>query len=133
MVAGSLETTNLLLGILAAVSVLEALALIVGGILAYRFYSEAMRTLRELEARRAAPLVARVDALMTKVDGVLVDVSSVLADVKGATARMSGQTRVGALVTMMSGAKQVLGGIFNGRRSSGEAPEHATEAGAGTL
>jgi hypothetical protein len=137
MIAVDLETTNLLLGILAAVSVLEALVLIVGGVMAYRAYSAAMRTVHELEMRHVAPLAGRVDALMTKVDGVLVEVDGILVDVKEFTGRMGdrtrGQTRVGALVTVMNGARQVLGGFFNGRRSSGGAPEHAAEAGTGSI
>lgn len=112
----NLDTTNLLLGIMAAVSVIEAIALVVGGILAYRMYTEAMRTIRELEARHVVPLVARANAVLEKAEGVL-------GDVKGVTERMPGQSRLGNLVTLASGAKQILGGIFNGRRSSGEAPE----------
>ena len=117
-----LGTTNLLLGILAAVSVLEAVALIVGGVAAYRLYTRTMRTVEEIEARHVAPLVSRVDAVMGKVDGVLVKVDSVLVDLKGMTERTPGQSRVSSLVTLASGAKQILGGLFNGRRSSGEAP-----------
>ena len=43
MNAGNLDTTNLLLGIMAAVSVLEALVLIGVGVMAYRLYTQAMR------------------------------------------------------------------------------------------
>lgn len=118
----NLDTTNLLLGIMAAVSVIEAIALVVGGVLLFRMYAEAMRTIRELESRHVMPLVARADALMTKAEGVLGDARGVLGDVKGVTERMPGQSRLGNLVTLASGAKQILGGIFNGRRSSGEAP-----------
>lgn len=74
----NLETTNLLLGIMAAVSVLEALVLIGVAVMGYRMYSNAMRTIRELEQRQVAPLVARAN--------------DILADVKGITTRVSEQT-----------------------------------------
>ena len=73
-----LHTTNVLLGIMAAVSVLEALLLVgagVGGFLAYR---RVMQTVGDLEARQLAPLRERVEAI--------------LADVKAVTARVSLQT-----------------------------------------
>ena len=73
-----LHTTNVLLGIMAAVSVLEALVLIgmgVGGFLAYR---RVMQLVSDLEARQVAPLREKVDAI--------------LADVKTVTARVSQQT-----------------------------------------
>ena len=74
----NLETTNVLLGIMAAVSVLEALFLIglaIGGIVVYR---RVMQLIADLEAKQIAPL-------REKVDGIL-------ADVKSVTARVSEQT-----------------------------------------
>jgi hypothetical protein len=76
--ASTLGTTNTMLGIMAAVSVLEALVLIgvaVGAFLAYR---KVMTLLNDLEARQIAPL-------RVKVDGIL-------ADVKSVTSRVSQQT-----------------------------------------
>ncbi len=73
-----LHTTNVLLGIMAAVSVLEALVLIgaaVGGFIAYRRVTQLVS---DLEARQVAPLREKVDAI--------------LADVKTVTARVSQQT-----------------------------------------
>jgi hypothetical protein len=73
-----LHTTNVLLGIMAAVSVLEALVLIgagVGGFLAYR---RVMQLVGDLESRQIAPLRAKVDAI--------------LGDVQTITARVSQQT-----------------------------------------
>jgi hypothetical protein len=73
-----LHTTNVLLGIMAAVSVLEALVLIgagVGGFLAYR---RVMQLVGDLESRQIAPLRAKVDAI--------------LGDVQSITARVSQQT-----------------------------------------
>jgi hypothetical protein len=73
-----LHTTNVLLGIMAAVSVLEALVLIgagVGGFLAYR---RVMQLVGDLESRQIAPLREKVDAI--------------LGDVQTITARVSQQT-----------------------------------------
>ena len=73
-----LDTTNVLLGIMAAVSVLEALLLIglgVGGFMAYR---RVMQLVTDLESRQVAPLREKVDAI--------------LSDVKSVTARVSEQT-----------------------------------------
>ena len=75
---GTLGTTNTMLGIMAAVAVLEALLLIgiaVGGFLMYR---RATVLMTDLEARQIAPLREKVDAI--------------LDDVRGITARVSHQT-----------------------------------------
>lgn len=81
-----LHMTNVLLGIMAAVSVLEALVLIgagVGGFLAYR---RVMQLVGDLESRQIAPLRAKVDAI--------------LGDVQTITARVSQQTeRVDQAIT----------------------------------
>jgi len=73
-----LHTTNVLLGIMAAVSVLEALLLIGIGIAGYIIYGRATKLISDLEVRQIAPLRERVDAI--------------LADVKSVTARVSQQT-----------------------------------------
>ncbi|MEN3340045.1 MAG: hypothetical protein V7647_3721 [Acidobacteriota bacterium] len=73
-----LHTTNVLLGIMAAVSVLEALLLIGMGVGGYLVYSRVTTLISDLEARQIAPLRERVDAI--------------LADVKSVTARVSQQT-----------------------------------------
>lgn len=73
-----LHTTNLLLGIMAAVSVLEALLLIGMGIGGYLVYSSVTKLIMDLEARQIAPLREKVDAI--------------LSDVKSVTARVSQQT-----------------------------------------
>lgn len=73
-----LGTTNLLLLIMAVVSVLEALVLIglaVGGFMIYR---RIMKTIADLEAHQIAPLRQKVD--------------TILDDVKAVTARVSVRT-----------------------------------------
>ncbi|HEX6976283.1 MAG TPA: hypothetical protein VF147_17870 [Vicinamibacterales bacterium] len=74
----NLGTTNVLLAIMAAVSVLEALLLIGIGVGGFMVYRRVMQTVTELEARQIAPLREKVDAI--------------LVDVKTVTARVSQQT-----------------------------------------
>ena len=85
MIEGNLNTTNVLLGIMAGVSVLEALLLIAVGVMALKLYRQTMETVREIEQRQVAPLAAKVQTLMGTVDGILVDV-------KGITSRLNQQT-----------------------------------------
>jgi hypothetical protein len=79
--SGELGTTNLLLGIMAAVSVLEALAIIGIGIGGYMVYSKVMALVEGLEARQVAPAMARVNAILD-------DVKDVSAKVKAETERV---------------------------------------------
>lgn len=74
----SLDTTNLWLGVIAAVSVLEALVIVGVALMGYRMYREAMTAICRIEERQIAPLVERVNAI--------------LADVQGVTSRVSAQT-----------------------------------------
>src|SRR3954469_9065935 len=74
----NLDTTNVLLGIMAAVSVLEALLLLGMGIGGFIVYRKVMQLVSDLEQRQIAPLREKVDAI--------------LADVQTVTARVSQQT-----------------------------------------
>jgi|SRR2546423_1767210 len=141
MNAGNLDTTNLLLGIMAAVSVLETLLLIGVGIMAYRLYSQAMQTVREVEARQIAPLVARVNTLMTQVDAILADVKEVTARVSDRTERVDAairttmnrvdetagrvrstvSSRVNRVLTLVHSARAAVDGFFHHSRRA----EHA--------
>jgi len=64
---GDLGTTNLLLGIMAAVSVLEAVAIIGMGIAGYKVYSRFTELVAGLETRQVAPAMARVNAILDDV------------------------------------------------------------------
>jgi hypothetical protein len=129
MNAGNLDTTNLLLGIMAVVSVLEALVLIGVGVMAYRLYAQTMQTVREIEARQIAPLAARVNALMTRVDAILGDVKEVTARVSNRTERVdtairnttsSVSSRVNRVLTLVHTARAAVDGFLHHRRA-----EHA--------
>ena len=125
MNAGNLDTTNLLLGIMAAVSVLEALVLVGVGVMAYRLYGQTMTTVRELEARQIAPLVARVNALMTRVDAILGDVKEVTGRVSDRTERVdaairnttsSVSSRVNRVLTLVHNARAAVDGFLHHSR-----------------
>jgi phage-related protein len=75
---GNLGTTNVLLGIMAAVSVLQALVLIGAGVAGFLAYRRVMQLVNDLEARQIAPLREKVEAI--------------LGDVKTVTSRVSQQT-----------------------------------------
>jgi hypothetical protein len=79
--SGELGTTNLLLGIMAAVSVLEALAIIGIAIAGYMVYSKVIALVEGLETRQVAPAMARVNAILD-------DVKDVSAKVKAETERV---------------------------------------------
>jgi hypothetical protein len=74
----NLGTTNLLLGIMAAVSLLEALVLIGAGVAGFLAYRRVTQLVTDLEARQIAPLREKVEAI--------------LVDVKTVTSRVSQQT-----------------------------------------
>jgi pyrimidine operon attenuation protein/uracil phosphoribosyltransferase len=59
-----LGTTNVMLGIMAAVSVLEALVVIGIGIAGYLVYKRVMTLVNGLEERQVAPAMARVNAIL---------------------------------------------------------------------
>ena len=66
----NLATTNLLLGIMAAVSVLEALAiagLVLGALLVYR---RILQVVGGIEERQVAPAAARVNAILDDIKDV---------------------------------------------------------------
>jgi hypothetical protein len=85
---GELGTTNLLLGIMAAVSVLEALVIIGAGIAGFVVYrkitalvDQGMVLASGIEARQVAPAMMRVNAILD-------DVKDVTATVKSETERV---------------------------------------------
>ena len=78
--SGELGTTNLLLGVMAAVSLLEAIALIGMGIAGFTVYRRTMELLSGLETRQVAPAMARVNAILD-------DMKAVSATVKDETER----------------------------------------------
>jgi uncharacterized protein YoxC len=79
--SGELGTTNLLLGIMAAVSVLEVLVIIGMGVAGFRAYRRVIGLVDGIETRQVAPTMARVNAILD-------DVKTVTATVKEETERV---------------------------------------------
>jgi len=78
---GNLATTNLLLGIMAAVSVLEALVILGIGAAAFMIYRRVMELVNGIETRQVAPAMARVNAILD-------DVKQISSKVKDETERV---------------------------------------------
>jgi len=67
---GNLGTTNIFLGIIAVVSVLEALIVIGVGIAGFLVYRRVMDLVNILESKHVAPAMTRVNAILDDVKGV---------------------------------------------------------------
>ena len=79
--SGELGTTHLLLGIMAAVSVLETLIMIGMGVAGFMAYRKVMVLVTAIETRQVAPAMARLNAILD-------DVKTVTATVKEETERV---------------------------------------------
>ena len=79
--SGELGTTNLLLGIMAGVSVLEALVIIGMGVAGLKAVRKVAGLVDGIETRHVAPTIARVNAILD-------DVKTVTATVKEETERV---------------------------------------------
>ena len=65
-----LGTTNLLLGIMAAASLLQALLLVGAGIAGWTLYQRLTALLADVEQRHVAPVMSTVNAILDDVRGV---------------------------------------------------------------
>ena len=133
--SADLSTTNLLLGIMAGVSVLEALVIIgvgVAGFMAYKkvtaLVDQTMTLVNGLEARQVAPTMLRVNAILD-------DVKDVTAKVKQETERVDHaihstidriddtadrvknnvRAKTSALVGALRGARTVVASVLRSR------------------
>ena len=68
--SGELGTTNLFLGIMAVISVLEGLVVIGIGVAGFLAYRRVMALVEGLEARQVAPAMIRVNAILDDVKAV---------------------------------------------------------------
>jgi hypothetical protein len=100
-----LHTTNLLLAIMAAVSVLEGLALIGVGVAGFVMYRRAMQLVADLEARQIAPLREKVDSILT-------DVQSITARVSKQSERVD-QAVSGTIERVDETAARVRAGVYD--------------------
>jgi len=81
-----LDTTNLMLGIMAAVSVLEALVIIGAAVAGYFVYKQVMTLVNGIEERQVAPAMARINAILD-------DLKVASAKVKDETERVDSAIR----------------------------------------
>jgi len=100
-----LHTTNLLLAIMAAVSVLEGLVLIGVGVGGFVMYRRAMQLVADLEARQIAPLREKVDSILT-------DVQSITARVSKQSERVD-QAVSGTIERVDETAARVRAGVYD--------------------
>lgn len=125
---GNLSTTNLMLGIMAVVSVLEALVIIgigVGGFLVYR---RVMALVNGIEQRQVAPAMARVNAILDDVKVVSAKVKEEAERVDQAIrttmdrvddtadrVRTNVRAKTSRIVGIMRGARVALETMLNSR------------------
>ena len=126
--SAELGTTNLLLGIMAAVSVLEALVIIGMGIAGFMVYRKVtalvdtgMVLAQGIEARQVAPAMMRVNAILDDVKGVTAKVKEETERVDHAIhstidriddtadrVRTNVRAKTSALVGMIRGARMAM-------------------------
>jgi hypothetical protein len=136
---GNLDTTNFLVGIMAAVSVLEALVLIGIGIGGFMTYRRVMQLVEDLESRQIAPIREKVDAILGDVKTITTRVSQQTERVDHAilgtihrvdeTAdRVTGSVRdkINQAVGVMRGVRAVIISLMNGEVSHHEQPASAS-------
>ena len=88
----TLSTTNVLLGVMAAVSLLEALAVAGFFLGAFLLYKRLVKFARGIEERQVAPVTARVNAILD-------DVNAVTSTIKGEVA--SAQIVIGRTIELV--------------------------------
>ena len=131
----SLQTTNIWLGILAVVSLLEFLMIVGAGVLAFRLYKEAMSTIQAIERVHIAPLRMRLDLLLDQVE-IMTDtvkhaqesVSDTLRHVTGAGTLVAGAVRAKAwpILGIIQGLKSAANAIRKDGRDSGSTTHYGT-------
>ena len=137
--SGELATTNLLLGIMAAVSVIEGLAIIamgVAGFMAFRkvmaLADGGMTLVQGIEARQVAPAMARVNAILDDVKGVTATVKEETDRVDHAfrstidrvddtahRVRANVRAKTSSVVGFVRGLRVVIEGVLQSRRPYG--------------
>ena len=130
--SGELGTTNLLLGIMAAVSVLEALVIVGMGVAGFMAYKKVMALVDQgmvlaqgIESRQVAPAMLRVNAILDDVKGVTAKVKEETDRVDHAIhstidriddtadrVRTNVRAKTSALVAFVRGARTAVEGML---------------------
>jgi len=71
----NLETTNWIIGVMAAASAIQTLMLITLAVVGYRLYRQVSKTVEDIESRHVAPLRRQVDGILTDVQTIATRVS----------------------------------------------------------
>ena len=103
---GSLATTNLLLGIMAAVSVFEALLVVAVAVAGWMLYRRATHLVETVEARQVAPLMAHVHAILDDVQDVTTTVKEEAERIERLRANL--QERMRRLIRIARGLRGVV-------------------------
>jgi hypothetical protein len=127
-----LTTTNIWLGILAIVSLIEFLMICAAGFMAYRLYQRAMTTLETVERVHIAPLRARVDALLDEVQRMTNKVKHAQDSVAETFKLMAGtgnavawavKSRTWPILGVLQGIKTAAATVMrNGRKEHADSP-----------
>jgi len=143
----NLGTTNLLLGIMAGVSVLEALLILGAGVAVFMVYrrvmalnERVMNIVEGIEARQVAPAMARVNAILDDVKMVSTKVKdeservdrairSTIDRVDTTADRVRSNVRANTswLVGAVRGLRVVIDGLMNSERRTNRPPSDPTE------
>lgn len=123
-----LGTTNLLLGIMAVVSVIEGLLLIGMGVGGYILYRRVTTAVNDIERRHVAPLSAKVNSILGDVQAVTARVQTQAArvdtaisdtmdrvDSTAARVKYTLRDRIDQLAAVVHAFRQAVGSLFERR------------------
>jgi uncharacterized protein YoxC len=123
-----LGTTNLLLGIMAVVSVIEGLLLIGMGVGGFMLYRRVTTAVNDLERRHVAPLAAKVDSILGDVQAVTARVQTQAARVDTAISETMDRVdstaarvtytlrdRIDQVAAVVHAFRQAIGSLFERR------------------
>lgn len=133
----SLTTTNVWLGILATISLLEFLMIVAASFFAYRMYKRLMTTIETVERVHVAPLRARVDDLLDEVQAVTDKVKhaqesvvDILRHVAGTGSMVAGAVRLKTwpIIGIIQGLKTAANTVMkNGKKDSAPVAHYGTQ------
>ena len=123
-----LGTTNVLLGIMAVVSVLEGLLLIGMGVGGFMLYRRVTSAVNDLERRHVAPLSAKVNSILGDVQAVTARVQTQAArvdtaisdtmdrvDSTAARVKYTVRDRIDQVAAVVHAFRQAIGSLFERR------------------
>jgi hypothetical protein len=139
MMQGNLDTTNLFLGIMAAISVLEGLLLIGVGVGAWMVYRRVMTLVNGIEERQIAPAMARINSILDNLKDVSATVKqetdrvdhairATIDRVDDTADRMRSQVRskTSRVIGMVRGARVAIETLLEGNGHGSESAPHVS-------